>query len=555
MRPAPATALRSSPSSRQQTGQSADQGCISHVWFAAEAMQPIMDKKLKREIKHCMNELHCNIVVMKGARPKVLRLNLASSNDLQTPFYSAASSPTKDSNKFHTHIMKHTTPVSSPEDPNTSYTRTSGENSLSSPDTGSCIYVVYEENPLYEGLSRGKSLPSRLDTPDHPRARRMYFSGTRESQTFRNQRNQADNENGPRSENQNNISRTSSTFASTEMYDLIQYRDDEMVGGTELDKKSDGDCVYNSSIREAVSLEGGFGSVHRGILRNGLVIAVKQLKFAGPQRDADFCREVCVLSCAQHRNVVLLIGYCIGRKKRLLVYEYICNRSLDFHLHGNEKPVLDWQARLKIAIGTARGLRYLHEDCRVGCIVHRNLRPNNILLTHDFEPQVADFGLARLHSEWEFCDSNQEVGTPGYLAPEYFGGGKMTEKVDIYAFGLVLLELITGQRAHDLQCCSAHQILLDHIHSLAMMEPLHILAYNHQLLDPHLASNQLLVLPYELHAMGCAASLCLQQDPDLRPPMSKVVKMLEGGSPVTPLALDLCTVGCSNGHSLDKLRQ
>ncbi|KAL0366155.1 UNVERIFIED_CONTAM: hypothetical protein Sradi_3505600 [Sesamum radiatum] len=110
----------------------------------------ILDKKLKQEIKHCMNELHCNIVVMKGAQPKVLRLNLASSNDLQTPFYSAASSPTKDSNKFHSQSMKHTTPVSSPEDPNTSYTRTSGENSLSSPDTGSCIYVVYEENPLYE---------------------------------------------------------------------------------------------------------------------------------------------------------------------------------------------------------------------------------------------------------------------------------------------------------------------------------------------------------------------------------------------------------------------
>ncbi|KAL2242054.1 inactive protein kinase SELMODRAFT_444075 isoform X2 [Sesamum indicum] len=564
----------------------------------------ILDKKLKREMKHCMNELHCNIVVMKGAQPKVLRLNLARSNDLQTPFYSAASSPTKDSNKFYTHIMKHTTPVSSPEDPNTSYTRTSGENSLSSPDTGSCIYVVYEENPLYEGLSRGKSLPSRLETPDHPGARRMCFSGTPESETLRNHRNHADNEHGPGSGNQNNISRTSSTFARTEMFDLIQYRDDEMVGGTELDKKSDGDCVYNSSIRGAVSLgktsllppplcthckskapafgkppkqfnyreleeatdyfsdknfvaEGGFGLVHRGILRNGLVIAVKQLKFAGPQRDADFCREVRVLSCAQHRNVVLLIGYCIERKKRLLVYEYICNRSLDFHLHvaGNEKSVLDWQARLKIAVGTARGLRYLHEDCRVGCIVHRNLRPNNILLTHDFEPLVADFGLARLHSEEEFCDSNQEVGTPGYLAPEYFSGGKMTEKVDIYAFGLVLLELITGPRAHDLQCCSAYQILLDHIHALAKMEPLHILAYNHQLLDPHLASNQLQVLPYELHAMGCAASLCLQQDPDLRPPMSKVVKMLEGGSPVTPLALDLCIVGCSNGHSHDKLRQ
>ncbi|KAL0366154.1 UNVERIFIED_CONTAM: LRR receptor kinase BAK1 [Sesamum radiatum] len=354
----------------------------------------------------------------------------------------------------------------------------------------------------------------------------MYFSGTPESETFRNQRNHADNENGPGSGNQNNIYRTSSTFVRTEMYDLIQYRDDEMVGGTELDKKSDGDCVYNSSIREAVSLG------RTSLLPPPLCTLCKSKApaFGKPPKQFHY-RELEEAT------------------------DYFSDKNFVAEVAGNEKPVLDWQARLKIAIGTARGLRYLHEDCRVGCIVHRKLRPNNILLTHDFEPLVADFGLARLHSEWEFCDSNQEVGTPGYLAPEYFSGGKMTEKVDTYAFGLVLLELITGQRAHDLLCCSGHQILLDHIHSLATMEPLHILAYNHQLLDPHLASNQLRVLPYELHAMGCAASLCLQQDPDLRPPMSKVVKLLEGGSPVTPLALDLCTVGWSNGHSHDKLRQ
>ncbi|KAI3460270.1 hypothetical protein Pfo_016933 [Paulownia fortunei] len=564
----------------------------------------ILDKKLKREIKHCMDELRCNIVVMKGSQPKVIRLNLASSNDLQTPFYSAASSPVKDSKKLQSHNMKHTTHFSSPEDPNTSYTRTSGENSLSSPDTGSCIYVLYEENPLYEGLSKGRHPPSRLNKLDHLRAGRMYFSGTQESEseTCRNQRfwiaqNDTVVDNVPEIGNCNNSSKTTFTSARTELDNFIQHRDDVMVGGTELNQNSDGDYVYNSSIRLAVSLhktssippplcrlckskapafgkppkqfhykdleeatdgfsdtnfvaEGGLGLVHRGVLRNGLIVAVKQLKFAGPQRDADFCREVRVLSCAQHRNVVLLIGFCIEGKKRLLVYEYICNRSLDFHLHvaGNKKPVLDWQARLKIAVGTARGLRYLHEDCRVGCIIHRNLRPNNILLTHDFEPLVADFGVARLHSEWEFCDSNQVVGTSGYLAPEYFSGGKMTEKVDIYAFGMVLLELITGQRAHHLQYCLEHQFLLDHIHALAATDPPHILANKDQLLDPRLASYQLQRLPYELHAMGCAASLCLQQDPGLRPPMSKVVKMLEGGSPVIPLALDLGSIGCRSGH-------
>ncbi|KAG8377699.1 hypothetical protein BUALT_Bualt08G0059900 [Buddleja alternifolia] len=559
----------------------------------------ILDKKLKQELKHCMDELRCNIVVMKGSHPKVLRLNLSSSGDLQTPSYSVASSPMNDSEKLHSHNMKHTTPVSSPEDPNTSYTRTSWENSTSSPDTGPSTFVMYEQNPLYEGLSKGKYPPSTRNVFDHLSEKEIKHSATLESATCRNQRaywiaqNHTVHGKGGASGNCTNISKTAFTSVKSKLGSFIQYKDDVMLGGH--GRNGDGDYVFNSSIREAVSLvktssnppplcslcqskapafgkppkqfhykelekatdgfseenfvaEGVFGSVHRGVLKNGLIIAVKQLKLVGPQRDADFCREVRVLSCAQHRNVVLLIGFCIEGKKRLLVYEYICNSSLDFHLHGNESPILDWDARLKIAIGTARGLRYLHEDCRVGCIIHRNLRPNNILLTHDFEPLVADFGLARLHSEWEFCDRTQIVGTSGYLAPEYFNDGKMTDKVDIYAFGLILLELITGQRAHDLQYCIEHQFLLDNIHALAAIEPIHILAYKHQLLDPRLASFEPQGLPYELHAMGYAASLCLQQDPHLRPPMSKVVKMLEGGNPVHSLALDLGSVGCRSGH-------
>ncbi|KAH6757393.1 kinase with adenine nucleotide alpha hydrolases-like domain-containing protein [Perilla frutescens var. hirtella] len=188
----------------------------------------------------------------------------------------------------------------------------------------------------------------------------------------------------------------------------------------------EGNRVVDILASPIVPVEGRFGLVHKEVLRDGLIIAVKQLKFAGPERDADLCRKICVPSCAQHRNVVLLIGFFIEGKKRLLVYEYICNHSLDFHLHGKRNPVLDWQAHLKIAIGTARGLRYLHEDCRVECIIHRNLRPSKILLTHDFEPL------------WESCESNQIVGASWYLSPESFIGGKMTEKVDIYAFGLMV---------------------------------------------------------------------------------------------------------------------
>ncbi|KAH6756540.1 hypothetical protein C2S53_002105 [Perilla frutescens var. hirtella] len=541
----------------------------------------ILDKQLKQEIKHCVDQLRCNIVVMKNSQPNVLRLNL------QTPFYTAASFPIRDSKNLQSQNMTNMACVSSREDTNAASSRMSSRNLLSTPDTASSAYVVYGENPLYQGLGKGNHPPGRINTLDA------------ESETSRSRRfmNHTVDYNGSEVGNLDKISTSTYTLARTETENSTQYSDEVLVEGIEFNQNSDVDYAYNSSIREAVSFratspippplcilckskaprfgeppkqfhykeleeatdgfshtnylaEGRFGLVHRGVLRNGLNIAVKQLKFAGPERDADFCREVCVLSCAQHRNVVLLIGFSIEGKKRLLVYEYICNRSLDFHLHvaGKGNPVLDWQSRLKIAIGTARGLRYLHEDCRVGCIIHRNLRPSKILLTHDFEPLVADFGLARLHDEWESCESNQIVGASWYLAPESFSGGKMTEKVDIYAFGLVLLELITGQRAHDLQYCSDNQFLLDHIRALATAETPHIFGYNHQLLDPRLVSYQLQPLPYELHAMGYAASLCLQQDPELRPPMSKVVKMLEGGTPASPLALDMRSVGCRSGR-------
>lgn len=318
-----------------------------------------------------MDELRCNIIVMKGSQPKVVRFNLACSNDVRTPIYSSASLPIKDSKKLQSHYMKHTTTVSSPEYTNTTYTRTSVENSVSSSDAGSSMYVVYEENPLYEEPSKGKHPPSRVNTLDHLRPRRKYFSGNPESEIYTSQSFRIDK----------NISSTTFTSARTELDNNIQYRDNLMVEGTELNQNSDGNYGYNSSIWEAVSLgktssippplctlckskapafgeppkqfqyreleeatdgfsdknfmaEGGFGLVHRGVLRNGLIIAVKQIKFSGPQRDADFCREVCVLSCAQHRNVVLLLGFCIKGSKRFLVYEYICNRSLDFHLHG-----------------------------------------------------------------------------------------------------------------------------------------------------------------------------------------------------------------------------
>lgn len=333
---------------------------------------------MKQERNKCMEELHCNIVVMESSQPKVLRLNLGRSNELQTPFFSPSSSPSLD--VVQGHKMKHSTPVSSPEERTTSYTRSLGENSISSSDTSNSFFLVYEQNPLFEGLDRGKNTPiyKQTDLEDVgcieeriinlSMTQKLYTTSNHKKVLWIPQNHIGDGKNPPR--NYRNTIETRSSTTGTEPDNL-----------NKLNKTSDRAHVFSYSIREAVALqrtssvppplcsmcqhkapafgkpprrfdyeeleeatdgfsdmnflaEGGFGLVHRGVLKDGLVVAVKQLKFAGSQGDSDFCREVRVLSCAQQRNVVLLVGYCIEGKKRVLVYEYICNGSLQFHLYG-----------------------------------------------------------------------------------------------------------------------------------------------------------------------------------------------------------------------------
>ncbi|MCO5584378.1 hypothetical protein L7F22_038304 [Adiantum nelumboides] len=277
--------------------------------------------------------------------------------------------------------------------------------------------------------------------------------------------------------------------------------------------------------------EGGFGSVHRGVLPDGQAVAVKQHKLASSQGDIEFCSEVEVLSCAQHRNVVMLIGYCIEDKRRLLVYEFICNGSLDAHLYGRDKGALEWVSRQKVAVGAARGLRYLHEECRVGCIVHRDMRPNNILLTHDYEPMVGDFGLARWQPDGDLGVQTRVIGTFGYLAPEYAQSGQITEKADVYSFGVVLLELATGRKAVDLNRPKGQQCLTEWWQAVfftSLPNEARPLLDDHaiqDLLDPLLEG---CYSDYEAYCMLHAASLCIRKDPHLRPRMSQVLRILEG---------------------------
>ncbi|EFJ25282.1 hypothetical protein SELMODRAFT_99517 [Selaginella moellendorffii] len=274
----------------------------------------------------------------------------------------------------------------------------------------------------------------------------------------------------------------------------------------------------NKFSKENLVAEGGFGFVYKGVLSDGQLVAVKQHKLASRQGDREFKAEVEVLSSAQHRNLVTLIGYCTEGGRRILVYEFVCNGSLNKHLSRKNPKPLDWPSRQNIALGAARGLRYLHEECRIGCIVHRDVRPNNILVTHDFTALVGDFGLARWQASGDTAEQTRVIGTIGYVAPEYAETGHITEKADVYSFGLVLLEIITGRPAFDSYQQPGQQHLPD------WATPFLAARAAHELLDERIDESS--IDEYELINMVTAASLCIQKDPSNRPKMSQVCSSL-----------------------------
>ncbi|KDP38281.1 hypothetical protein JCGZ_05167 [Jatropha curcas] len=194
--------------------------------------------------------------------------------------------------------------------------------------------------------------------------------------------------------------------------------------------------------------QGGFGYVHKGVLPSGKEIAVKSLKTGSGQGEREFQAEVEIISRVHHRHLVSLVGYCIAGGQRMLVYDFVPNNTLEHHLYGKGLPVMDWPTRLRIALGSAKGLAYLHEDCHPR-IIHRDIKAANILLDYNFEAMVADFGLAKLSSDNYTHVSTRVMGTFGYLAPEYASSGKLSEKSDVFSFGVMLLELITGKRPVD----------------------------------------------------------------------------------------------------------
>ncbi|GLT50370.1 hypothetical protein SLA2020_238600 [Shorea laevis] len=268
---------------------------------------------------------------------------------------------------------------------------------------------------------------------------------------------------------------------------------------------------------------GGFGIVYKGSLNDGTVVAVKRLKdcrISGGE--IQFQTEVETISLAVHRNLLRLCGFCSTENERLLVYPYMPNGSVasrlrDHNIHG--QPALDWARRKRIALGTARGLVYLHEQCDPK-IIHRDVKAANILLDEDFEAVVGDFGLAKLLDHRDSHVTTAVRGTVGHIAPEYLSTGQSSEKTDVFGFGILLLELITGQKALDFgRAANQKGIMLDRVKKLHQEGKLNLLV------DKDLKGNFDRI---ELEEMVQVALLCTQFNPTHRPKMSEVLRMLEG---------------------------
>ncbi|CAN1234665.1 Inactive protein kinase SELMODRAFT_444075 [Linum perenne] len=235
--------------------------------------------------------------------------------------------------------------------------------------------------------------------------------------------------------------------------------------------------------------EGGYGHVYKGRLHGGQFIAAKVHKEESAQGFSEFQSEIQVLNFARHKNIVMLMGFCCKENINILVYEYICNKSLHSHLF----------------------------ECRGSPIIHRDLRPSNVLLTHDFVPMVGDFGLAR----WKTIDPvhTRLLGTLGYLAPEYVESGCISVRTDVYAFGVILLQLISGRKVIDAKQLEGQQSIREW--AVPLIEELAL----HKLIDPRLGESY---DTYELYQMAKAAYLCVQRNPEKRPSAGQVLSLLEG---------------------------
>ncbi|XP_075648540.1 G-type lectin S-receptor-like serine/threonine-protein kinase RKS1 isoform X1 [Castanea sativa] len=264
--------------------------------------------------------------------------------------------------------------------------------------------------------------------------------------------------------------------------------------------------------------QGGFGPVYKGLLRNGMVIAVKRLSKCSGQGIEQFKTEVALIAKLQHRNLVRILGYCIHKKEKMLIYEYLSNKSLDsFIFDETKRTCLDWGKRFEIICGIARGILYLHQDSRLR-IIHRDLKASNVLLDNALNPKISDFGMARIVGGDQIeANTNRVVGTYGYMSPEYAMQGLFSIKSDVYSFGVLLLEIITGKKNSTYHHDGPSSNLIGHVwdlwredNSMKMVDPL---------LDEAYPAD-------EVSRCIQIGLLCVQEHAIDRPTMSTVVFML-----------------------------
>ncbi|XP_071696934.1 G-type lectin S-receptor-like serine/threonine-protein kinase At4g27290 isoform X2 [Rutidosis leptorrhynchoides] len=267
--------------------------------------------------------------------------------------------------------------------------------------------------------------------------------------------------------------------------------------------------------------EGGFGPVYKGFLEDGQEVAVKRLSRCSNQGVEEFKNEILFISKLQHRNLVKILGYCIQREERLLVYEYMPNKGLDLYIYKDKSKNLDWPQLFNIINGIARGLLYLHQDSQLR-IIHRDLKAANILLDREMNPKISDFGTARTFIKDDAKTTTKRlVGTYGYMSPEYAGNGIISVKSDVFSFGVIVLEAVSGMKNRGF-CHEAHsQNLLGHAWKL-YKEGNVLELFNVSTLKSNQISEVLRSIQVGL--------LCVQHNPDDRPNMSEVIAMLSGKS-------------------------
>lgn len=269
--------------------------------------------------------------------------------------------------------------------------------------------------------------------------------------------------------------------------------------------------------------QGGFGIVYKGVLSDGREIAIKRLFSNNRHRAADFYNEVNIISCVEHKNLVRLLGCSCSGPESLLVYEFLPNLSLDRYIFCSDRgKSLNWEKRYEIIIGTAEGLVYLHENINAR-IIHRDIKASNILLDSRLRAKIADFGLARSFQEDKSHISTAIAGTLGYMAPEYLAHGQLTEKVDVYSFGVLLLEIVTGKQNNMIQNSEYSQSLVTVVWKHFQQGRVEALFDPNLMLHNYYYNSN---IKSEVSRVIHIGLLCTQEAPSLRPTMSKALQML-----------------------------